>query len=230
MEGKVKCLIVDDEQAAHLVLVDYIDHLDHLTLAGQCYNVMDAINFISSYGADLVFLDVHLPELNGFELLRSIRNGPGVILTSAYAEYALESYEYGVIDYLLKPISFPRFYKAVDRYLAFAGTPVEKCSSIIVKIKGSPEIIPVSSIIYTESMGNYVKIHTTEQSYQTYITTSRLEEKLPAYSFVRIHKSYIVAISMIRKFNIDTIVIGDLELPVGITYRRALMSRLKRGS
>eukprot|EP01034_Spumella_vulgaris_P020021 gene20021-25636_t len=112
------CLIVDDEAAAHYVLVNYIERVERLELAGQCYNVLEAINFLHQHPVDLLFLDINMPEMSGFDLLKSLSNPPKIIITTAHSEYALESYEYWAIDYLLKPIEFPRFLKSIDRFLA----------------------------------------------------------------------------------------------------------------
>jgi len=232
---KFSCLIVDDEPAAHFVLQNYIERIDKLDLAGSCYNVTDAINFLHQQPVDLIFLDINMPELTGFDLLRTLRHPPKVILTTAYSEFALESYEYGALDYLLKPIAFSRFLKSIDRFVETQPQEkVEQVNSItsentFLHLKVDSGIIKINldDILYTQSMGNYVKVFTSSQSYLATITTIELEKRLPSPRFVRVHKSYIVAVDKIEKYNSQTITIADAQLPVGITYRRELAEILK---
>lgn len=228
-----RCLIVDDEAAAHLVLVNYIGRINSLELAGQCYNVLEAINFLHQHPVDLLFLDINMPELTGFDLLKTLVNPPKVILTTAYSEFALESYEYGAMDYLLKPIHFPRFLKSLDRFMALQPAEISnsvataESAFVTVKVDGVQVSIPVAELIYAQSLGNYVKLFTSRQSYLASITTSELEHRLPRNHFFRIHKSYIVALDKITQFNNQAVFIADQEFPVGITYRRELAERLK---
>jgi DNA-binding LytR/AlgR family response regulator len=235
MAEKFRCLIVDDETAAHYVLVNYIERIERLEVAGQCYNVLEAINFLHRNTVDLIFLDINMPEMTGFDLLRTIAHPPKIILTTAYTEFALESYDYGTMDYLLKPIHFPRFLKAVDRFIAShpssEGVAVAEATvidlSFMVKVDGSMVRINPAELLYAQSLGNYVKLFTPKQTYLATITTSELELKLPAERFMRIHKSYIIALDKITRFGNHAVFIADAELPVGITYRRELAERLK---
>jgi DNA-binding LytR/AlgR family response regulator len=227
-----RCLIVDDEAAAHLVLVNYIGRINSLELAGQCYNVLEAINFLHQHPVDLIFLDINMPELTGFDLLKTLVNPPKVILTTAYSEFALESYEYGAMDYLLKPIHFPRFLKSLDRFMALQpadtlSTLPSEPAALTVKVDSVLVSIPTADLIYAQSLGNYVKLFTVKQTYLASITTSELEHRLPRSRFFRIHKSYIVALDKITQFNNQAVFIADQEFPVGITYRRELAERLK---
>jgi DNA-binding LytR/AlgR family response regulator len=236
MNQRYTCLIVDDEPAAHYVLANYIERVPHLELAGQCYNVLEAISFLHERPVDLLFLDIHMPEMTGFDLLRTLVRPPKVILTTAYSEFALESYEYWVIDYLLKPIDFPRFLKAFERFIALQ--PAEKDTAVVrseavlptslmVKVDAGMVRIYFSELLYTQSMGNYVRLITEKQAYLATITTAELEQRLPAEQFMRIHKSHIVALSKITRFTQNSVMIGDTELPVGITYRRELGERMR---
>jgi DNA-binding LytR/AlgR family response regulator len=235
MMQKFRCLVVDDEVAAHYVLVNYIEHINRLELAGQCYNVLEAINFLHQQKVDLIFLDINMPELTGFDLLKTLTNPPVIILTTAYSEFALESYEYGAMDYLLKPIQFPRFLKSVERFIAaqprdeIAGMPLIPLpeSSFMVKVDSSLVQINFDELLYAQSLGNYVKLFMTKQSHLATTTTTDLEQRLPDQKFMRIHKSYIAALDKITRFNNSTVVIADTELPVGITYRRELAERLR---
>lgn len=233
MMGKIRCLIVDDEVAAHYVLVNYIERMERLELVGQCHNVLETINFLHKNQVDLIFLDINMPELSGFDLLRTLTHPPKVILTTAYSEFALESYEYGTVDYLLKPIHFPRFLKAVERFMSLlppdhhSAAPDPASTPFMVKADGDWIRIVPEDLLYAQSLGNYVKIFTRQQTHLITITTTELEQRLPAKDFMRIHKSYIVALDKVERFTNQTVFIGDAELPVGITYRRELAERMK---
>jgi DNA-binding LytR/AlgR family response regulator len=224
MSTPKKCIIVDDEPAAHYVLVNYISQNPLLELSHQCYNAIEALNVLRSNTVDLMFLDIDMPEISGLELLQTLKNIPRTILTTAYSEFALESYEYGVIDYLLKPIYYPRFVKSIERFLAL--DPVEKPDatdiSITLKVDGNVIELPTADILYAQSYGNYVKIFTTGKSHLASITTNQLESILPQDHFVRVHKSYIVAIGKIEQVERDNIIMNNEKIPVGITYRRNL--------
>jgi DNA-binding LytR/AlgR family response regulator len=235
MPDKIKCLVVDDEAAAHYVLINYISSVERLELAGQCYSVVEAINFLHANTAGLVFMDINMPELTGFDFLKALASPPAVIFTTAYQQYALESYEYGVVDYLLKPIEFARFLKAVDRFLLLqASRPGAEPNDIIlpeptvtVKVDGEMATINLDEIIYTQSLGNYVKLITTKRTYICSMTTSELEKRLPPDTFVRIHKSHVISLPKVEKWLNNSLLIGGKELPVGITYKRILAVRFK---
>jgi DNA-binding LytR/AlgR family response regulator len=232
MKEPKKCIIVDDEPAAHYVLANYIKQNPQLELIFQAYNGIEAMDYLRENKVDLMFLDINMPEISGMELLKIIPNHPKTILTTAYSEFALESYDYGVIDYLLKPIYFPRFLKAVERFFAMEiikSEPEEAvASSISVKIDGYLIDIELDQLLYAQSFGNYVKLFTAKKTYLASITTSELEKCLPEKNFIRIHKSYIVAIDKIDDADKDFVFIKKEKLPIGITYRRELMDRLKK--
>ena len=224
-----KCLIVDDEPAAHYVLANYIRQNPMLELVQQCYNGIEALNYLRDHEVDLMFLDINMPEITGLELLQTLPHPPKTILTTAYSEFALESYDYGVIDYLLKPIYFPRFLKATERFFASVGTDKQTHTPafITIKIDSSVVNIDVQDILYAQSYGNYVKIITPAKTWLATMTTAQLEQSLPSEQFVRVHKSYIVALDKIQASDRDTVTIGDEKIPVGITYRREMADRLK---
>lgn len=220
-----KCIIVDDEPAAHYVLVNYISQNPLLELTYQCYNAIEALNILRSNTIDLMFLDIDMPEISGLELLQTLKNIPRTILTTAYSEFALESYEYGVIDYLLKPIYYPRFVKSIERFLAMDAVEKPETTagkSIAVKVDSVVIELPVNDILYAQSYGNYVKIFTPDKSLLASITTNQLENMLPQDHFVRVHKSYIVAVGKIAQVERDNIILNNEKIPVGITYRRNL--------
>jgi len=232
MKEPKKCIIVDDEPAAHYVLANYIKQNPQLELVFQGYNGIEAMDYLRENHVDLMFLDINMPEISGMELLKIIPNHPKTILTTAYSEFALESYDYGVIDYLLKPIYFPRFLKAVDRFFSTESVKIKEeetiVNSISVKVDGYFIDIELDQLLYAQSFGNYVKLHTTKRTYLASITTTELEKCLPEKNFMRIHKSYIVALDKIEETEKDFVIIKHEKLPIGITYKRELSDRLKK--
>ena len=224
-----KCIIVDDEPAAHYVLVNYIKQNPQLELAQQCYNGIEALNYLRDNTVDLMFLDIDMPEISGLELLQTLQNPPKTILTTAYSEFALESYDYGVIDYLLKPIYFPRFLKATERFLSGIVAESNDISPLFIPVKIDSTIVDlaVADILFAQSYGNYVKIFTKAKTLLASMTTNELEIKLPSRNFVRVHKSFIIALDKIESVERDQILVNGERIPVGITYRRELSERLK---
>ncbi|HEU4788893.1 MAG TPA: response regulator transcription factor [Flavobacterium sp.] len=231
MKELKKCIIVDDEPAAHYVLANYIRQNPQLELVFQGYNGIEAMDYLRENKVDLMFLDINMPEISGMELLKIIPTHPKTILTTAYSEFALESYDYGVIDYLLKPIYFPRFLKAIDRFFSTENAMKAEevaINSVSVKVDGYFIDIELDQLLFAQSFGNYVKLYTLKKTYLASITTSEFEKCLPEKSFMRIHKSYIVALDKIDTTEKDFVIIKNERLPVGITYRRELIDRLKK--
>jgi len=227
-------MIVDDEEAAHFVLMNYIGYMGRLEVTARCYNALEAINYLHQHKIDLIFLDINMPGLTGFDFLKTLTRPPAVIFTTAYSQYALESYEYGVVDYLMKPIEFPRFLKSIDRFLSLnshhpAGEGDEAAAPQTLDVKVDSEIITINvdDIIYTQSLGNYVKLITVDKTYVCSVTTTELEKRLPAEKFMRIHKSHLIALSRVEQYLNASVIIDGKELPVGITYRRNLADKIK---
>lgn len=229
MTAPKKCIIVDDEPAAHYVLTNYINQNPQLELVAQCYNGVEALQYLRLHPVDLMFLDIDMPEISGLELLQTLQQPPKTILTTAYSEFALESYDYGVIDYLLKPIYFPRFLKSIERYLSLQMPEKETVTptSLSVKVNGKNIDIRLEDILYVQSYGNYVKIFTKQRTFVTAITTNQLVQELPSDNFMRVHKSYIIAINKIDLHEKEHIVIQDEKIPLGITFRRELNEHLR---
>ena len=232
MKDPKKCIIVDDEPAAHYVLANYIKQNPQLELVFQGYNGIEAMDYLRENHVDLMFLDINMPEISGMELLKIIPTHPKTILTTAYSEFALESYDYGVIDYLLKPIYFPRFLKSIERFLALYEDKKPTTTNLFVSIKTDGIVLDldVRTILFAQSYGNYVKIFTTAKIYLASMTTNELEQNLPHESFLRVHKSYIISMEKIEDCDRDTVTINKEKIPVGITYRRELAERLKAKS
>ncbi|MGL4630433.1 MAG: LytR/AlgR family response regulator transcription factor [Leadbetterella sp.] len=232
MEKKIRCLVVDDEPGAHLVLENYIRRIDRLELIGQCYNAIEAINFIQKERLDLLFLDINMPDMSGMEMLSSFKETPKTILTTAYSEFALESFEHGVVDYLLKPIPFPRFMKAINRVIKDVdidstsrqeNTPLD----IFILVDGERLKLALEDILYVQSWGNYIKVFVKNKYYLTAMTTQDFDDILPSSQFVRVHRSYVVALKAISKINTSHVQIGEIELPIGTTYRQKVNDKLK---
>ena len=230
----IKCIIVEDETLAQQVIQSHLKKVDQFELVGICNNALEAADLLAKEEVDLVFLDIQLPGMSGLNLLRSLQNPPLVVLTTAYAEYALESYELNVIDYLLKPISFERFSKAVNKIingrLITAMAKEKDVSPDHMFIKSNSKFFKVnfSEIIYIESMKDYLKIHTPEYKLVTHQTMYDMEKVLPAKKFIRVHKSYIVAISHIKTIYGNSIEIGKQTIPIGNIYKDKVTSLIGR--
>ena len=239
----IRCLAVDDEAPALLILADYIGQLPFLTLVGTTTNPIEALTMVQQGQVDLVFLDIQMPKLTGLQFLKLAGNKCRVVLTTAYPEYALEGYENDVVDYLLKPISFERFFKAAQKVLALlpgpAPTPVVAPASVAapVSVPAAPPAghmfvkgesknkflrVNYADILYIEGLSNYVSIHLPTQRVVTYQTLKELAETLPQPPFLRVHKSFIVSLDRIRMVDGNTIYIQDKEIPEGDTYREML--------
>jgi DNA-binding LytR/AlgR family response regulator len=215
---KYKCLIIDDEPPAHKVLENYIQRLDSLTLTGNCYSAFEAINFLHSNTVDLIFLDIEMPELSGLELLKTLNTNASIILTTAYSQFALDGFELGVIDYLLKPIRFERFLKAVNRLIE-KKSPEKIETYFFVKSDGNQYKINFSDIHYFEAFGNFVKIHIGDKTILTSSTMTELLNRIPSNVFLRVHKSFILNINKIDKIEGNRIFINKQIVPIGNIYR-----------
>ena len=231
---QLSCLIVDDEVLAQDVIERYISNIPTLKLLGKCDNAVEAISFLHNNRVDLMFLDLNMPELSGLDMLRTLTNPPKVILTTAYSEYALESYEFGVIDYLLKPIKLERFIKAVNKVVEQSGVSVLSKEvveenirqTIFIKDDQATYQLDLDKISFIEAYGNYLKIHTPEKVYVIRDTMTDMERKLPSTIFMRIHKSYIISLVKIDSISGNRVFIKEKELPIGEMYKLALKMRI----
>lgn len=234
MSKTISCLIVDDEKNAHYVLQNYITRHSDLVLAGQYYNAATALAYLQDHHADLIFLDINMPDQNGFELMATLNTPVKIILTTAYSDFALKAYDYGVLDYLVKPIPYPRFELAIQRYQensAARESSAEVLEDDFITLKTDDGMVnfPLEEIVYLQSWGNYIKLYTEDQTYLCTATTTEVERRLPKNGFIRIHKSYIVAIRKVEDFKGDMVLLrqSEINLPVGITYRRILAEIFK---
>lgn len=232
----LRCLIVDDEPLAHDVILRYIGDVPFLENVGQCYRAAEALAFLNRQAVDLIFLDIRMPRLSGLELLRTLQQRPLVIITSAYEEHALESFDLDVCDYLLKPFRFERFLKAANRALALhqlknvpkpaapAPTmPAAEPESICIKSDKKLVFLRLTDICYLESLGNYVKVWEGQRYLLTPRTLSSFEAQLPAEQFVRIHKSYILHSAFVHYIEGNMVRLKNgKELPIGKNFRHVV--------
>ena len=227
----INCLVVDDEPIARKGLMEYIRQIDYLYLVDQCNSAAEAAGMLQKNKVDLIFLDIQMPKLSGIEFLKALASPPLVIFTTAFSEYALEGFELDVVDYLLKPIPFPRFLKAVDKAQNYLNARNKEVSitqdCFFIKCYGKIEKIVMADVIYIEAMANYVIIHTRQKKYITYITFSGISERLPAHLFIRIHKSYLVAISAIQTIDGSDVITSSVKLPLSKNYRNDVMNRIE---
>jgi DNA-binding LytR/AlgR family response regulator len=227
----IKCIIIEDEPLAQDVIKNYLQKSGRFDLVGTYRNAPEAREAIDKEEIDLIFLDIQLPGMTGLNFLRSLSNPPLVVFTTSYPEYALESYEFNVIDYLLKPISYERFCKTIDKIIdgkIFKTTAGEAKPSgrdyIFIRSNSKFFRINFSEIIYIEGMKDYLKIHTHEHVIVTHQTMGEMENILPTGQFIRIHKSYIAATSRIRSVFGNSVDMGKAMLPIGLNHKEKVMS------
>jgi len=222
---KLKCIITDDEPIARKGLQSYVERIDFLELVGVCEDAVQLNNQLKSQQADLLFLDIEMPYMTGIELLNSLSNPPKVIITSAYAEYAIKGYDLEVSDYLLKPISFERFLKAVNKVydqLISSQTPVVQ-DYLFVKTSLKLEKIRFNDMRFIEGIENYVAIYTSDGKIITQTTLRTILQKLPPERFVQVHKSYLVNIDKIDSIEGNLLGIGKSKIPLSRTYKEAAL-------
>ena len=222
---KLKCIITDDEPIARKGLQNYVERIDFLELVGVCEDAIQLNKQLKSQQADLLFLDIEMPYMTGIELLNSLSNPPKVIITSAYAEYAIKGYDLEVSDYLLKPISFERFLKAVNKVydlLISSQTPVVQ-DYLFVKTNLKLEKIRFNDMRFIEGVENYVAIYTSDGKIITHTTLRTILQKLPPERFVQVHKSYLVNIDKIDSIEGNLLGIGKNKIPLSRTYKEAAL-------
>ena len=239
---KIKCLVIDDELPARDVLQKHIADVEALELAGTCTNAVEALSFLQSNTVDLLFLDIQMPYILGTNFIRTLKNPPKVIFTTAFRKYAIEGFELDAVDYLLKPISFDRFLKSVNKILqvnlqsnttittATENHPEPARPFLYLRVDRKMVKVLFNDILYIEGLRDYIRIFTTSKTIVTKHLLATLEEMLPSDAFLRIHRSYIVSISKIDSYNTDTIEIGKKELPIGRLYKHDVSKLLNASS
>lgn len=244
-----KVLIVDDEFLARKLLQGYVQKMPALELVGTAQNAFEAFCFVKEHPVDIILLDIHMPDLNGIELARTLKNVPAIIFTTAYSEYALESYEVSAVDYLLKPITLPRFMQAIEKAILklrntttapTADTAETSAASPAATGKGNGEAsylmvkadyrfykINYEDLLFIEGQHEYVSFYTTGKRITALYSLKALEEQLPADQFIRVHKSYIVSIRRISEIEQVSVTVAGQKIPVGGSYREQLLNRLQ---
>lgn len=235
---KLSCYIIDDEPLAIEVLESHIDKIDRLEVAGTFENAVKAFQAVQSDPVDLIFLDIQMPGLTGIELLRTLRNPPSVIFTTAYREYAIEGFELDAVDYLLKPISFERFLKAMDkvfsRHLKKKGPAgrnrKEETEKVHFFIQVDKKKVKISAeeITFVESRRDYVRIVTEQDEIEARHKISDLEQKLRPAGIIRIHRSFLVSLEKIKSWSAREVEVAGATLPIGRTYKREVMDLLEK--
>lgn len=225
----IKYLIIDDEPIAHRIIEKYCNDLPHLQKAGNCYDAFEAMQFLNQQAVDLIFLDINMPKLSGFQFLKTLSHPPKIIVTTAYQEFALEGYELNISDYLLKPFSFDRFVKAINKAAstlkpASGPAPPQPAASTAHHrffLKGDKKYhqIFAEDILLIEAYGNYTKVFLKDEMIISHEKISSFPDLLPKDNFIRVHKSFIVAIDKIKTIEGNQIFIDEHRIPVGQTYK-----------
>jgi len=233
----MKCIIVEDEPLAKELLARYVNNVSSLQLAGEFSTALDGLTFLQQNEVDVIFLDIQMPQLSGIEFAKALRNPPYIIFTTAFSEYAVQGFDLDAIDYLLKPIQFERFLKAVNKLFQQSGMKLQQQGSVenvseknqsylYFRVDRKMVKVMLDEILYVEGMGNYVKIVTTTDSIITKNTITAMEAMLARNTFLRIHKSFIVSMKKIKSFDGELIQIGSSELPIGKLYKNSVLNTL----
>jgi len=237
---KIRCLIVDDEALARQVVKKYLEDLNDFEIIKECKNAIEAMDCLNNENIDLMFLDINMPKLSGLSFLKTLRNPPAVIITTAYREYALEGYELDVIDYLNKPFPFDRFLKAINKAKErikckndIVKNETHKTSEstntdfIFIKVDKKTHKLSFSDIVYIEALGDYIKIHTTDETLVSYMSLKKMERILPTKTFPRVHKSYIISLEKIINIEGNMVEIGGEKITIGASYRKSFFNLIK---
>lgn len=240
--NQLNCLIVEDEPLARNLITDYVSKVPHLKLIQACSSPMQAIELLRNDSVDLLFLDIQMPELTGISLLKTLQKKPMVIFTTAYSEYALEGYELDVVDYLLKPITFERFLRAVDKvnqrmnsinsapHVTSKQTSNTDQAQPFVFVKDGTKLVKIrwDDILFIEGLKDYVTIHTRQQKVVTLQRLKTLEEQLPSDKFIRVHHSFIVALDAIDHIHKGEVQIGQTMIPISDSYKKTVKDIIDR--
>lgn len=236
MTNTYNCIIVDDERAAREILESHLQKIDAVHVLASCKNAIEAFAVINSEKVDLIFLDINMPEINGLSFAKSINKDIKVIFTTAYREYAVDGFDLQAVDYLLKPISFERFSQAIAKLIGETiiknnELPIEIISekSDFIFVRSDRKMIKIdySAIFYIESLSDYIKIYTTDKTIVTRETISNIEAKLPNKDFMRVHRSFLIAIAKIESFTSETIEINKKAIPISRGYKKGVLEILE---
>ncbi len=229
----INCLVVDDEPIARNGMLEYIEQVEFLNPVAVCKNAIEASIALQNSSVDLIFLDIQMPKITGIDFLKNLPEPPLVIFTTAFPEYAIEGYELNILDYLLKPISFERFFKAVIKAQAYLNLRVKQDSPntspyFFIKSNQKLEKILIEEILYLEALSNYVILHTKTKKHIVYMSFKGMESQLPQNYFLKIHKSFIVAVNAIQTIDNNEVILADHIIPISKSYRQAVMDRVEK--
>jgi DNA-binding LytR/AlgR family response regulator len=228
----IKTIIVDDDELCISIIEDMIDQLEEFSCVGTFHNALDAYTFINNNHVDVLFLDVEMPKMGGIELLKNLENPPLVVMITSHDEFALESYEYNVTDFLKKPVEWVRFIKTVkkinNKLFGLGAKLVENDDSEHVFIKTDSKLVQLKfkEILWVEARGNYVRVHLQEEKHTVLTTMKELQAKLPNKDFLRVQRSFIVRLDQIKSIEDNYIIINDKEIHIGKSYKDELTNRL----
>lgn len=233
---KTRCVIIDDEPIARSVIKKHLENIPNINVIAECRNAMEAISVLQKDKVDLMFLDIQMPKLTGLDFLKTLKNPPKVIIVTAYRDFAIEGYELDVIDYLLKPVSFERFLKAMNKYfenndsrpILLSDDRQSLSPDLFIYVKENKKVqkIYLKDILYIESLKEYIRIHTYSNKIVTKVQIGYIEKQLPQDHFLRIHKSLIVGLLHVTAFTSHSIEIGDIELPLSRSYKESVLNSL----
>ena len=233
----INCIIIDDEPLARAGLKEYITDIDFFNLLGEFDNALAATEMIGSGNVHLLFLDIQMPKITGIDFFKTLANPPAVIFTTAYPQYALEGFEVNALDYLVKPVSFDRFYKAALKAKEFFGQKqndkagVQEAASSYFFIKADNSLVKImyTDVLFVEALQNYVTIHTTTKKYISYLTFKSVEDYLPVGAFIKVHKSFIIAASRVDSIDGNEIHIGQHRIPISRNLKEEVVEKLVTG-
>lgn len=228
---KWKCMIVDDEPVAIRIIRQHLSKMDQYEVVKSSTDAMEAFRYLTRSAVDLLLLDIEMPELTGIQLFKTLEHPPALILVTAHRDYAVEGFELNAVDYLMKPVSLPRFIKALERFeqsrLAEQATHSQESQDFIfVTVDRKKKKIDLDKILYIESLKDYIRIYTRDEKIITKETTTGFEQRLPSGSFLRIHRSFIINVEKIDTISYDEISLGRHTIPIGRSYRDEVMERL----
>jgi DNA-binding LytR/AlgR family response regulator len=230
---KLKCVIIDDEPVARKILQEFIEEIEYLELAGQAENPLKAITLLNDNDIDLIFLDINMPKINGIDFLKNSKTTANVIMTTAYADYAVEAYGLDVLDYLIKPIAFDRFLKACNKSKEISALrkniqiqPNHLNDHFFIKCNNQIEKVFYHDLLYAEAMLNYVMLHTNSKKMMVYVTIKNLEEQLPADFFIKVHKSFIVNKTKIKSIEGNILNVGNEKITISQSLREKVIAEI----
>lgn len=236
---KLRCLLIDDEPPALKVLVRYISEIGGMEIAGQCQNAIEALEVLRQKQVDVIFLDIKMPRIIGTEFLKNLSHPPKIIFVTAYREYAVDGFELDAVDYLVKPVSFERFFKAITKLNRLVGQETSTTTTsdapnsaafVYLKVDKDMKKVFVNNIQYIESWKNYIKIFLTgDKNFLVKQSISAMENLFSEHKFMRVHRSYIISLDKVSGYNNISLQLGGHEIPIGRLYKQAVMERLQLG-